>query len=190
MAAWSALLGVVLAAVFVAIAVVRAERSGNPGGAVVLPPGSSLSTGAAVPVKFSLARLGRGERVEVASVVGRRPAVVNFFASWCPDCVAELAGLARSWRTKGAAVNFLGIDTNDSNPGLAQSQLSRAGAGYPVGVDDSSDTMTRAWGLANGLPVTFFLDRKGRIALEVLGKESSAILARRVAELAAGRPLS
>lgn len=174
---------------FVAFAVTRASRSIPSGsGAVILPPGSSLHPGTAVPVHFSLARLGGGKPVDLAALVGHRPTVVNFFASWCPDCVAELGALASVWRADRPSVDFVGLDTNDPNPTLARALLSRAGADYPVGIDStvSRDSVGQAWGLANGLPVTFFLDRKGTIVLEVLGQESHATLSRRVAELAAG----
>ena len=173
---------------FISYAVVRAESGVSGTGSSVLPPGSNLHSGARVPLDFSLARLGGGSRVDLARLVAHRVAVVNFFASWCPDCTAELDTFATAWRAHRSSVAFVGIDTNETSASKAAGLLAKVGAGYPVGVSDTlgAHSIGRVWELANGLPVTFFLDRRGHIALEVLGLESRPVLERRIAELLAG----
>jgi thiol-disulfide isomerase/thioredoxin len=116
---------------------------------------------------FDLPRLGGGPSVELSK---GRPAVINFFASWCPNCSAELSAFAsESSRTRGS-VSFIGIDSNDSDPGSAERLLHGAGATYPVGVDRSASTATAY--LVVGLPTTIFVDREGQVVGEAFGAQS------------------
>ncbi len=177
---------------FVVYAVQRAESRPSGSGAAIVSLGSRLARGDRVPLDLSLASLRKGAPLELAAVLGHRPAVVNFFSSWCPDCRAELGAFAAAWREHRGSVAFLGVDTNETSAAAARSVLRKAGAGYPVGVSDTvqAHSMGTAWRLVNGLPVTFFLDRRGRVAFEILGIETRSVLERRVAELAAGRPVT
>jgi len=133
--------------------------------------------------RWVLPRLGASGKVSLASLHGR-PVVVNFFASWCAACAAELDAFATVAKQHASKVVFLGVDTNDADHHAAISLLAHAGARYPVVVDTSSLTMTTAYGIAN-LPVTFFLDARHRVVREVLGAQSAAQLRANVARLLA-----
>ena len=89
------------AVVLIAFIVFVATRHARPR-AVAYPvaPVTTLATGSEAPA-FSLPRLGGGQAVTLASTRGT-PTVVNFFASWCTDCQAELGAFAAlSARTAG-----------------------------------------------------------------------------------------
>lgn len=145
----------------------------------MLPQGS-------VAPDFSLPRLGGGPPVRLVAFRGR-PTVVNFFASWCPDCRAELGAFGAISRATRGTVNFVGVDANDTNPGLARRLLAEAGASYPVGTDPNG-TVTSTKYVSTHLPVTFFLDAKGRVVGEAYGAQSRSSLRHWVAILAPGRP--
>lgn len=180
------LLGLALLVGLVVVAVTAATRSESAGtGAVLLPPASNLGVGSRAPIERPLARLGGGAAIDLERLAHGRPIVVNFFASWCPACTAELGALSRVWRSHHRQVLFVGVDTDDPYPAKARRLLAQAGVGYRIGVDNLSVPLTNAWGLANGLPATFFLDANGKIVIEVLGGESATVLDRRVQELLA-----
>ncbi|HLI15354.1 MAG TPA: TlpA disulfide reductase family protein [Acidimicrobiales bacterium] len=165
-----------------------AWRASPPAAVAVSPAASAtLRLGARAPLDFVLPRLGGGRPLRVRSLLAGHPAVVNVFASWCPACAAELGAFARAFRAADGRVRFLGVDTNDSTPGRALSLLRAAGARYPVVRDSASLAFARAYGVAD-LPVTFFLDARGRVVDEVLGREGTAGLERQVAALEHGRP--
>ena len=149
----------------------------------ISPPASSvLPAGATAPVSFVLARLGGGGEVHLSGVVAGKPAVVNFFASWCTACAAELDAFGAVSRSKEDGVAFVGIDTNDPNHGLAEKMLRAAGITYPVVTDTSNLAVTSAYGVS-ALPTTFFVNRAGRVVSEVLGAEDARTLASRVTAL-------
>ena len=133
---------------------------------------ATLAPGSPAPA-FALPRLGGGAPVTLSATRGT-PTVVNFFASWCPDCRSELGNFAAlSARTAGR-VDIIGIDANDADGAAARTLLASAGATYPVGVDSQAATATAY--LLTALPVTFFLDARGRVVHVSYGTQSLAAL--------------
>ena len=90
---------------------------------------------------FTLPRLGGGPPVSLAAMRGT-PVVVNFFASWCPDCKAELAAFAGLAARTSGRVEVIGVDANDGNGTAARRLLTGADATYPVGVDSDAKVAT------------------------------------------------
>lgn len=173
----------VAAVVLLAFIVFVATRDTRPK-AVAYPvaPVTTLPTGSAAPT-FSLPRLGGGQPVTLTSAQGT-PTVINFFASWCKDCQAELGDFATlSARTAGH-VTVIGIDANDADGPAARMLLANAHATYSVGVDSKATTATAY--LLTALPVTFFLDARGRVAHVALGTQTLASLTHWTDALTAG----
>jgi thiol-disulfide isomerase/thioredoxin len=163
------------ALVLIGFVVYVATRPHHPR-AVAFPttPAATLPLGTPAP-DFSLAGLGGGPPVTLAATRGT-PTVVNFFASWCPDCKAELAAFgALADRTAGQ-VDVIGVDANDNDGAAARALLSEAKATYPVGLDPDAKVATSY--LVSALPVTYFLDRRGRVVHVALGTQTPASLAK------------
>ena len=99
-----------------------------------------------------------GSQVRVWQLQGK-PVVINFWASWCTPCVQESQVLSTTAANR-PDIAFVGADVQDSWTGLRQFEAGHPHA-YPVGppvVGSQSD-----YGVVS-LPVTFFLDKKGRVA--------------------------
>jgi thiol-disulfide isomerase/thioredoxin len=132
---------------------------------------SSLHAGELAPT-FDLARLGGGDRVTFAGHA-TEPVVVNFFASWCANCVAELDAFGSVSRA-ASSVRFIGIDSEDPATKTAETLLDRAGISYPVGMDPSGSIANRY--LVSALPVTFLIARNGAVRSEIFGAATAAQL--------------
>lgn len=95
------------------------------------------------------------------------PVVINFWATWCPPCIAELPSLNRAQeRLKEDGVKFIAININEDLVTI-QSFLRDHPIEFDVLRDESSAQLAN-WNMT-GLPTTFILDSKGRVAYQALG---------------------
>jgi len=173
--------GLCLIGFIVFVAVRAPAKAGRNLGIAALKaaPPPLLHAGTAAPA-FSLPRLGGGTAVSLASFRGS-PVIVNFFASWCPDCRSELAAIGSVAAQNSGRVAVIGVDSNDGNGAAAGRLLTAAHASYPVGVDTSASVASKY--LLTALPVTYFVDADGRIVGSAVGPQSASSLRRWVGQL-------
>lgn len=111
-----------------------------------------------------------GPRVDLAGLRGR-PAIVNFWASWCPPCAVEAPQLALLAGELHGRARLVGVDWSDSR-GPAARFLARYHLSFPVLFDPSGEA-GYAYGFIN-LPATFLLDSRGRIVKRLIGPQTAA----------------
>ncbi|MGQ0803047.1 MAG: TlpA family protein disulfide reductase [Actinomycetota bacterium] len=99
-----------------------------------------------------------------------RPLVVNFFASWCVPCLAEMPRFEEIHQRLGDQVTFLGLNLQDT-VGDGRAVVEQTGITYQVGRDPDG-RLYRAFG-GFAMPTTAFVDAQGRV-LEVIAGEISA----------------
>ncbi len=125
--------------------------------------------------QFDLARLNGTGKLSLASLRGK-VVVVNFWASDCQPCKQEMPRLEAAARRYASTTTFVGIDLLDFK-GPARAFLKRYGATYPV-VFDPNGVTVGPYGVGQGTPQTFFVDRRGRlIPPHVLGPVTDKSLA-------------
>lgn len=90
--------------------------------------------------------------------------VINFWASWCPPCVAEMPSLVELHETFGDQVVFLFVAKD--NPVKVKQYLEKQGFRIPLYY---SATPIPAPLSSSSLPTTYIIDRHGRIAVEKVG---------------------
>ena len=104
-------------------------------------------------------RLFGGDLLRMSDLKGK-VVVLNFWASWCPPCRAEMPDFEEMWQEmRDDDVVFVGVAVSDS-PEEARSFVEATGVTYPVGVDPSGDIASDYRVLS--LPTTFLIDREGR----------------------------
>ncbi len=131
----------------------------------------------APPFQLTTVR-GTGEipAVSLEALKGK-PAVVNFWATWCQPCKAEHGVLTRGAKMFGDKVQFVGIVYEDEEPAILDF-LGRYGSGYPAVLDNGGKTAI-AYGVT-GVPETFFIDANGTIVSKYAGPLSPDLLAQHV----------
>ncbi|HEV2721507.1 MAG TPA: redoxin family protein [Thermoanaerobaculia bacterium] len=118
---------------------------------------------------FALKAVGTGETVDIAKLRGK-PAIINFWATWCGPCYQEHPVLVQNARVLGRDVQFVGVVFNDTEQKI-QAFLAERGSAYPTLLDEQGKTAV-AYGVG-GVPETFFLDKNGTIVAKYAGPLST-----------------
>lgn len=116
--------------------------------------------------------------------LGDRPAVVNFWASWCVPCEDEAPILNRAHRLYGDRISFVGVNIKDArDDALAFEE--RFDVPYPS-VRDTDGSLYADFGLT-GQPETFLIDSRGILVAHIPGQITQGGFLAALESLAAGR---
>jgi peroxiredoxin len=93
--------------------------------------------------------------------------IINFWATWCPPCRAELPSMNRAWsKIKGDDIEMIAI-----NIGEDEDAIFAFTAEYPIDftvlLDENSEQIQN-WQMT-GLPTTYVLDPQGRVVYQAVG---------------------
>ena len=114
---------------------------------------------------FALAPIVPGKPgLKTGDFVGGPPRLLNVFASWCVPCIAEAPQLMA---LKRAGVRIDAIAIRDA-PADVRRFLARYGDPYASIGDDAERRVQIALG-SSGVPETFYVDSRGRIARQHVG---------------------
>jgi thiol-disulfide isomerase/thioredoxin len=116
-------------------------------------------------IGFSL-KLVDGRTVTLSSFRGK-VVFLNFWATWCPPCRAEMPSmevLYRRFRDQG--LEFLAVDIMENSKDVS-AFLSDYKLSFPAALD-SSGSISNNYGI-QAIPATFIVDRDGRIILSTVG---------------------
>ncbi|MFN3266774.1 MAG: TlpA family protein disulfide reductase [Deinococcales bacterium] len=113
-----------------------------------------------------------GKAVRLSDFRGK-PAVLNFWGSWCPPCRAEFPGLHNVWQRNKGQVSFLALAI--SEPRETSLRYMRDNKYTFTVLTDSVDGSTeptrdvaRRYGI-EAVPTTYFIDATGVVRRTVLG---------------------
>lgn len=114
---------------------------------------------------FTLPNLD-GNEVRFGDLKGK-VVLVNFWATWCPPCRAEIPSMERAWaQLKDRNVVMLAVHVG-GKPDTIWEFLAEFNVTFPVLIDKAS-TVSKAWQTI-GLPTTYVADTEGRKALRAIG---------------------
>lgn len=114
---------------------------------------------------FSVPNFEEGQPPFTQADLEGRPALVVFFATWCPVCLIEHPNVTMLARKYGLPV--YAIAYRDDRQALAQFLHDSGNPYQKIGFDEKGDSYF-AWGVG-GMPESFLVDGKGRIRLHHVG---------------------
>jgi thiol-disulfide isomerase/thioredoxin len=114
-----------------------------------------------------------GKAVTSADFKGK-VVVVDFWATWCPPCRTEIPGyiaLQKKYGDDGLVFIGISVDGDDQVPAV-KDFIKKFGINYPIVMAD--DSIQGAFGVNQGYPTTYIIDRDGRIRNKKVGREPAA----------------
>jgi thiol-disulfide isomerase/thioredoxin len=124
-------------------------------------PDDAKAAGQVAPMHFTLKDMN-GADVNLASFKGK-VVLINFWATWCGPCRAEIPGLVELQDQYRDDLTILGVSIDDPadklKPYAAEFKIN-----YPVLVGNGHQDMQDAFGPLYGIPVSVIVGRDGRIA--------------------------
>ncbi len=122
-----------------------------------------------------------GEEVTLADFRGQ-PVVLNFWATWCPPCRAEIPHLQDASTKYNGQASIVGVDQGEPLSVVADFAAS-FGMTYPLMLDTEL-VVSRQYGVV-ALPQTYFIDADGVIREVYTGIINRAVLEDRIEKLLA-----
>ncbi len=107
-----------------------------------------------------------GNRVSLSDFRGK-PVLINFWATWCPPCRAEMPYIQEiyeEWTNKGLLVLAINIGERSSK---VEEFMRSNSLSFAVLLDTKQDVAQRY--NITGIPTTFFIDKDGIIQDKVIG---------------------
>lgn len=128
-----------------------------------------------------------GKTVSSADFKGK-VVLLDFWATWCPPCKAEIPGfveLQKTYGDKGLVV--VGVSLDEEGAKVLKPFMKQFGINYPIVLGDLKTA--QVFGGVRSIPTTFIIGRDGRIAGQHVGLTSKADFEKAIKPLLAAAPV-
>ncbi|MDD5427925.1 MAG: TlpA disulfide reductase family protein [Candidatus Omnitrophica bacterium] len=139
---------------------------------------SAIELGQSAP-DFSLTDTD-GQKVNLSDFKGKA-VILNFFASWCPPCRAEIPDfveLQEAYGDKG--FTFVGVSLVGARE--TKDFAAKMGINYPVLIDDNK--VSALYGPVRSIPTTFVIDKDMKVVKIYIGARSKETFESDIKEMA------
>ena len=110
-----------------------------------------------------------GEEVRLSDFVGK-PVLINFWATWCPPCRAELPYFQKAFAEYGDEIEFLIVDETDGTRDTVDGAKAFAEENqydFPL-YFDTQGSGARAYSILS-IPMTVFINSEGALTYQHIG---------------------
>jgi thiol-disulfide isomerase/thioredoxin len=117
---------------------------------------------------------GQGKTMRLSSLQGKA-VLLNFWATWCEPCKIEMPWLVEMQKKYGPqGLQVVGVALDDSSEKAISRFARKMGVNYPV--LQGTEKVADLYGGAEGLPVSFLIDRSGKVSDRILGLVSHSLI--------------
>ena len=114
----------------------------------------------------------QGKTMKLSSLKGKA-VIVNFWATWCEPCKIEMPWLIQLQKKYGPqGLQIVGVAMDDTDEKTISEFSHKMGVNYPV--LQGTEKVADLYGGVDGLPISFFLDRSGKVVDHILGLVSES----------------
>jgi cytochrome c biogenesis protein CcmG/thiol:disulfide interchange protein DsbE len=129
---------------------------------------------------FSL-QTQNGKVIELSKLTGK-VVLVNFWATWCPPCRAEIPDFIEVYNTyKSKGFEIVGIALDEDGWSKVAPYIEKAKMNYPIVL--GSAKVVQQYGGIEAIPTTFIVDKKGYIVASQVGLVSKELLEQKLKSL-------
>jgi cytochrome c biogenesis protein CcmG/thiol:disulfide interchange protein DsbE len=123
-----------------------------------------------------------GRTLDLARLRGK-VVLLNFWATWCAPCQAEMPVFSKWQRQYGSrGLQVIGISMDDTGAPVKK-LVERLNVDYPVAMGDAK--LGERYGGVLGLPLTYLIDRSGVVRAQFQGAADLKAMESRLQELLA-----
>ena len=117
-----------------------------------------------------------GEMITLSELRGQ-PVVLNFWATWCPPCRAEMPALQQASRDFNGQATIIGVNQGESAEQITSFAFD-LGIAFPLLVDENN-AVNRLYRIS-ALPTTYFIGADGVVQEVFTGTLNGGVIADRV----------
>jgi thiol-disulfide isomerase/thioredoxin len=144
-------------------------------------PGAEARTPPAPRAAPDFSRSSLDHREIRLSAYRGKVVVLNFWATWCEPCIAEVPRFAEWQRKYGPrGLRIVGVSMDDDEAPV-RTAVRKYGLNYPVVMGD--EKLGELYGGVLGLPMTLLIDANGRIRFEHEGAADLDLIEREMQAL-------
>ena len=124
-----------------------------------------------------------GNEIKLSDFRGK-PVILNFWASWCGPCKAEMPDFEEAYKTYGEDIQFLMVNLTDGSSETVESALGYIWSQnytFPVYYDISIEGAMKY--SVRAIPVTYFIDADGAVKAFNEGMITADVLQDNIAAL-------
>jgi len=152
------------------------QQAAKPGDAkkddATPPPEFPEPQKGSVAPDFALKSLPDGKEVRLSSLRGKA-VLVNFWATWCEPCKIEMPSLVDLQKKYGPqGLQIVGVAMDDADDKEINSFAHKMGVNYMV--LRGTEKVGELYGGVDHLPMTYYLDRSGKVVDETEGMAGEA----------------
>ena len=136
-------IAIVVVLTFIGIAL-YATQGGNSGSSAPVLADSNEQFVKQVAPDFSLEKLGGGT-ISVVEYKGRKGVVLDFFATWCPNCRRDMPKLNNFYEKYKNQVEVIGVNLHEDES-VVRKFIEKTNITFPI-VIDSSGSVARDYGV-------------------------------------------
>lgn len=140
-----------------------------------------LATPPKANLKFSFKDMN-GKKVSLSEFKGK-VILLDFWATWCVPCKAEIPGFIELQKKYGAeGLQIIGLSVDDS-AAMAKKYSDEMKMNYPILLAEGKEDILKAYDPIPSIPVSVVIDRQGRIAGRHLGIVPMAVFEKEISAL-------